>query len=69
VREDGRLLRGEAVLMSFLDVPGTSHLRTSVLVAWADSPAVSQGRKRVYSAAPACRAARDCLMRASSRAR
>jgi hypothetical protein len=25
VREDGRLLRGEAILMSFQDVPGTSH--------------------------------------------
>jgi acyl-coenzyme A thioesterase PaaI-like protein len=39
VREDGQRLRGEATLTPFLHVPGTAHLRTSVLAAWADQVA------------------------------
>lgn len=36
VRSDGRLLRGEATVTPFMHVPGTKHLRTSILATWAD---------------------------------
>lgn len=36
VRSDGRLLRGSAELSPFMHVPGTKHLRTSILATWAD---------------------------------
>jgi acyl-coenzyme A thioesterase PaaI-like protein len=36
VRSDGRLLRGSATVTPFMHVPGTKHLRTSILATWAD---------------------------------
>lgn len=36
VRSDGRLLRGSASVTPFMHVPGTKHLRLSVLATWAD---------------------------------
>jgi acyl-coenzyme A thioesterase PaaI-like protein len=36
VRADGAMLRGEAELTPFMHVPGTKHLRTSILATWAD---------------------------------
>jgi acyl-coenzyme A thioesterase PaaI-like protein len=36
VRADGPRLRGEAEITPFMHVPGTKHLRTSILATWAD---------------------------------
>lgn len=36
VRSDGQTLRGSATVTPFMHVPGTKHLRTSILATWAD---------------------------------